>query len=241
VIISESLARRMFPDGRVIGQLIDFFDHKNLEIVGVVNSASLWKQRSQEPLAVYMAYLQRPDFFNEPNVDIRTSGNPASALPAVREAIEKLGRHVILSAETLDHRAGRFLSTERLVAMLGSFFGGLALLLGSIGIYGLMSYAVERRASEIGLRMALGARTGEVVGLILKEVFWMVSAGMAVGLPVAFAGSRMISGLVYGVAGSDPGVVVGACLILLTVAALAGYLPALRAARIDPMTALRSE
>jgi predicted permease len=239
-IISESLARRLFPDGRAIGQHIDFFERKNLEIVGVVNSASLWIPRSREPLAVYLAYLQMPAY-NGPLVDIRIRGDASAVLPAVRESIVSLGRDVVLDAETLNHRADRFLLTERMVAMLGGFFGGLALLLASIGIYGLMSQTVSRRTPEIGLRMALGARPREVVGLILQQVLWMAAAGLAVGIPATLAASRLIAGLVYGVGASDPGVLIASSLFLVFVAALAGFVPALRASRVDPMTALRAE
>lgn len=241
-IISESLARRLFPDGRAIGRHIDFFERKNLEIVGVVNSASLWIPRSREPLAVYLAYLQMPKY-NEPLVNVRIRGDAAAAvvLPAVREAIVSLGRDVILSAETLDHRADRFLLAERLVAMLGGFFGGLALLLASIGIYGLMAQTVTRRTAEIGLRMALGAQPGEVVRLILQQVMWLSAAGLAVGIPATLGASRLITGFVYGVGASDPMVLIASSLFLVFVAALAGFIPALRASRVDPMTALRSE
>jgi ABC-type antimicrobial peptide transport system permease subunit len=133
------------------------------------------------------------------------------------------------------------LTSERMFAMCGAFFGGLALLLASIGIYGLMSHAVARRTSEIGLRMALGARASEVVALVVKEVLWMVGAGIAVGVPVTLLASRLISGLLYGVAGSDPLVIAVSCSVLVGAAVVAAFVPARRAARIDPMTALRAE
>jgi len=239
-IISESLARRLYPDGRAVGQRIDFGNRKNLEIVGVVNSASLWKPQSREPLAVYMAFLQAQDY-NSSNLDVRTKGDPTAAIPAVREVLQSLGRHTILVAQTLEQRSNRMLVTERMIAILGSFFGALALLLASIGIYGLMTHAVARRTSEIGLRMALGARASEVVGLILKEVLWMVAAGIAVAIPVALMAAKLIQGLLYGVAGSDPSVILLSCSILVAAAILAAFVPARRAARIDPMTALRAE
>jgi ABC-type antimicrobial peptide transport system permease subunit len=147
----------------------------------------------------------------------------------------------VLRAETLDQRSAVFLTTDRMIAMLSVFFGGLALLLASIGLYGLMSYAVARRTSEIGLRMALGAQRSGVLALILKDVALLVLAGMAVGIPAALGSSRFISSMVYGVAGNDPLTILLSSSILLAVAALAGYVPARRASRIDPTIALRSE
>src|SRR5207249_5270559 len=125
-------------------------------------------------------------------------------LPAARRVIESLGRHSVLRAETLEQRAASFLVADRMIAMLSSFLAGLALLLASVGLYGLMSYTVARRTSEIGLRMALGAQPASVMRLVIKEVIWLALAGMAVGIPAALTASRLISGMVFGIAGADP-------------------------------------
>jgi predicted permease len=239
-IISESLSRRLFSSASPIGRRIDFGNRKALEIVGVVNSASLWMPQSREPMAVYLALMQMPTY-NSSSIDIRTTGDPAAVVPAARRVLESLGRHFVLRAETLDQRSAMFLTTDRMIAILSSFFGGLALLLASVGLYGLMSYAVASRTSEIGLRMALGARPANMFALILKDVMSLVVAGMVVGIPAALASSRLISSMIYGVAANDLQTILFCSLILLAVAALAGYLPARRASRIDPMTALRSE
>ncbi|MGH9718893.1 MAG: ABC transporter permease [Bryobacteraceae bacterium] len=239
-IISESLSRRLFASTSPIGRRIDFGNRKDLEIVGVVNSASLWMPQSREPMAVYLALMQIPRY-NSSLIDIRTTGDPAAVLPAARRVLESLGRHFVLRAETLDQRSAMFLTTDRMIAMLSSFFGGLALLLASVGLYGLMSYAVARRTSELGVRMALGAQPASVFALILKDVMSLVLAGVAVGIPAALASSRLISSMIYGVAGDDLLTILLSSFMLLVVAALAGYLPARRASRIDPMTALRSE
>jgi predicted permease len=239
-IISESLARRLFPSASPIGKRIDYGSRKGLEIVGVVNSASLWMPQSREPMAVYLALMQLPTY-NSSSIDIRTTGDPGVVLPAVRRVLESLGRHFVLRAETLDQRSDMFLATDRMIAMLSSFFGGLALLLASVGLYGLMSYAVTSRTPEIGLRMALGAQPASVLALILKETIWLVLAGMVAGIPAALVASRLISSMVYGVTGRDPLIILVSCSILLTAAAIAAYVPARRASRIDPMVALRSE
>jgi predicted permease len=240
VIISESLARRLFAAQSPIGKTIDFGSRRSLEIIAVVNSASLWIPQSREPMAVYHALMQMPSF-NSSRIVIRSTGDPAAVLPAARRAIESFGRHIILRAETLEQRANSFLATDRMIAMLSSFFAGLALLLAAVGLYGLMSYAVARRTSEIGLRMALGAHPAGVLVLVMKEVLGLLLAGMAVGIPAALAAAHLVSGMVFGVAAGDPLTIGLACGILLTAALLAGYVPARRASRIDPMTALRSE
>jgi predicted permease len=239
-IISESLSRRLFPSVSPIGRTIDFGNRKGLEIVGVVNSASLWLPQSREPMAVYVALMQIPTY-NSSYVDIRSAGDPYVVLPAARRVLESLGRHTVLRAETLDQRSNTYLMTDRMIAMLSSLFGGLALLLASVGLYGLMSNAVARRTSEIGLRMALGARPASVMLLILHEVIGLMLAGIAVGIAAALAASRLISSMIHGVAANDPWIILLSGGILLAVALAAGYIPARRASRIDPMMALRSE
>lgn len=133
-IVSESLSRRLFASASPIGRRVDFGNRKGLEIVGIVNSASLWMPQSREPLAVYLALMQIPTY-NSSSIDIRITGDPAAVLPAAQRTVESLGRHFVLRAETLDQRFARFLITDRMIAMLSSFFSGLALLLASIGLY----------------------------------------------------------------------------------------------------------
>jgi predicted permease len=239
-IVSESLARRLFPNTNPIGQKIDIGTEKGFEIAGVVNSASLWKPQSREPMAVYYSLMQQPEY-NGPQISIRVAGDPMAVAPSARRILASMGTHFALHTETLEAPVDRFLSGERMIAVLSTFFGGRALLLASVGLYGLMSYAVTRRTSEIGIRMALGAQRGNVLRLILREVSWLVLAGLAVGIPVALAASRLISGLLFGISATDPVTIASSAAILLTVALFAGYLPARRASRIDPMTALRSE
>ena len=128
-----------------------------------------------------------------------------------------------------------------MIAILSAAFGGLALLLSAVGLYGLMSYAVARRTSEIGIRMALGAQRGDILGLILREVTWLVLAGIGAGVAAALAASRLVSGMLFGLSANDPATIAVSASILFGVAILAGWVPARRASSIDPMTALRSE
>jgi ABC-type antimicrobial peptide transport system permease subunit len=191
-------------------------------------------------MAVYLALMQLPTY-NFSIVDLRIGGDPQAVLSAARHVLESLGRQVALRSETIEQRSAMFLSTERMIAVLSSFFGGLALLLTSIGLYGLVSHSVARRNPEIGLRIALGADADRVLALLLKDVMRLVLAGIVVGIPASVVGVRLISNMVYDASANNPLTFLLPCSTLLAVVATAGYVPARRAARIDPMTALRSE
>jgi ABC-type antimicrobial peptide transport system permease subunit len=141
----------------------------------------------------------------------------------------------------VNEQVDRRLITERLVAELASFFGVVALFMAAIGLYGVMSYSVSKRTSEIGIRMALGASQGNVIGMVLREAFAVVAIGVAIGLPTALALGRLISNKLYGLSASDPAAIAAATLMILTTAVLAGYIPARRASRIDPLVSLRQE
>jgi ABC-type antimicrobial peptide transport system permease subunit len=147
----------------------------------------------------------------------------------------------IFRARTLRAQAEQSLLRERLLAMLSSFFGALALLLACLGLYGLMAYAVARRAGEIGIRMALGARRAHIMWLVLREVFGLTLAGIALGIPLAVWAARYAQSLLFGIGTADPSTIAATIASLLGVAALAGYIPARRALRVDPMAALKYE
>ena len=215
-------------------------EHQDLEIVGVVNSASLWLAQSQEPPAYFLPLAQESEY-DQPTVDLRVDGDALQAAPAARAVLRSLGNHYALSVETVNQRLDRMLVTQRLIAMLAGFFGGLAMLLAAIGLYGVMSLAVTARTAEIGVRMALGARRGDVVVMVLRQVLMTSFLGLAVGMPVALGAARFIESMIYGLPARDPGTLAVAAAILLAAALAAGYLPARYAARIDPMQALRSE
>ena len=216
-IVSQSLARRLFPAQIPIGRRIDVTGQPNLmgmEIVGVVNSASLWMLKSHEPMAIYIPLMQDPTQ-NQSRIDIRTAADPLAVAPSARRVLESMGHHYPLSMQTLEERADLFLLQERLIAILSAFFAGLSLLLASVGLYGLMSYMVTRRTSEIGIRMALGAQPGDVLALILREVMWLVLAGIAVGIPAALAASHLVSGMLFGLSANDPATIALSAGILL--------------------------
>ena len=237
-IISESLSRHLFGSGSAVGSRIDFGDKKGLEVVGVVNSASLWMPESREPMAVYRAFLQEPTF-NSSNLIIRIRGNAETLAPAARKALESMGRHNALRSQTIEDRSDRLLATQRIIAWLASFFGGLALLLAAIGLYGVLSQAVTSRTGEMGIRMAIGARPIDISWLIVKDVMLLVLAGAVSGIAVAGAAGRLVTGLLFGVTATDPIMIAGSFGILVAVSLLAAFIPARRAASLDPVEALR--
>jgi ABC-type antimicrobial peptide transport system permease subunit len=142
---------------------------------------------------------------------------------------------------TLKEQVNAALLQERLLSTLGGFFGGLALMLSAVGLYGLLTHVVGRRTGEIGVRMALGADRVAVVWMILRRSLWLVGAGLAVGVPAALLATRPLATLLYGLAPADPGTIAIGVLVLVATALVASYIPAYRASRIDPVTALRNE
>jgi ABC-type antimicrobial peptide transport system permease subunit len=176
------------------------------------------------------------------SVEVRTASDPASFVPAVRDVIRRIDPNLPLANMTTQAEAveGR-LAQERLFAQAYVLFGLLALALASIGLFGVMSYSVARRTNEIGIRMALGARSADVLSLVMRESMTMVVVGVAIGLAGAFAASRFVATLLFGLAPTDPLTMGLAVSVMIVVSAFAGYLPARRAARVDPMVALRYE
>jgi ABC-type antimicrobial peptide transport system permease subunit len=147
----------------------------------------------------------------------------------------------ITDVTTLDQWVSRSITDQRVIAQLSTFFGLLAIFLSAIGIYGLMSYVVSRRTNEIGIRMALGAERMHVRWLVMREVLILVAVGIAIGIPAALLSSRLVASMLFGLAATDTASILAAVAVMLAIAALAGYLPARRASRVDPMVALRYE
>ena len=176
------------------------------------------------------------------NLVVRYAGAPEAVVQQVRQAIREVNRNLpIDEVVSLSEHISRSLAQQRLVARLGAFFGLLALLLACVGLYGVLSYAVARRANEIGIRMALGARRVDVIWLVLREALALVGAGVVIGLLASLAATQTAWTFLFGLEPNDPPTIAAATLLLIAVAALAGYLPARKAARVDPMAALRDE
>ena len=241
VIVNDALAQRYFRGENPIGRRIALGDRRPREIVGVVASAKYYSLRESDTPTAYLHALNSGDPGGL-TLAVRTSGAPLALADAVRRQVEAVSAVVPVSpVRTLSSQVERTLRTERLVAQLLGAFAVLALALASVGLYGVLGYSVARRTSEIGLRLALGAPRGAVLRSVLRQSLVVVTIGSAVGVPASMLLSRPLSGLLYGVTPSDPTVLAGAVGCLFLTAVMAAAVPAWRAARVDPLVALRHE
>jgi predicted permease len=244
-IVNESYAKHYFggrsPIGRHIGFGINPGTKTPIEIIGVVKDAKYTGVRDDIPRQVFFAFLES-DFPGSAVMYVRTANRPDAAFAAIRDVMRQLDSNIpMYNLRTLETQIDRSLLNDRLVATLSTAFGVLATLLAVIGLYGVMAFTVARRTREIGVRMALGAVYADVVWLVMREVIVLVGTGLVLGLLAAAAATRAIGSQLYGVAASDPTTMFGAALLLLTVALIAGYVPARRATRVNPVLALRYE
>jgi predicted permease len=243
VVVNQKFAERYFQGRPALGGHIRFGpsgEAPNLEIVGIVADAKYNEMREEAPEVTFLPVFQRPEFVE--SLDIRARGEATAPTAEVRRVLGEVDRNLpIRDVTTLNAQVERRLRQERLLTTLTSFFGALALLLASIGLFGVMSYAVSRRTSEIGIRMALGAESGSVLWMVLRESLWLVVIGAVAGLAAAAASTRLVAGLLYETSPTDPVAFAVSAAVLVGVAAFAAYIPARRAARVDPMVALRYE
>ena len=241
VVINETAVRKYFPNenplGLRFGQSVE--QSGQIEIVGVLRDAKYNGVRDDIPPTMYVPHLQgRPATVFQ----VRTAGEPAAAIGAIREAVHQVDPNLpLMDVATQDEQIDKNLQQERVFAQAYAMFGGLAMLLASVGLFGLMSYSVARRTNEIGIRMALGARAGDVLRLVMSESMRLVAIGVAIGLAVAMAAGRLVSSLLFGLGATDAFTILVATVVMVAVSALAGYLPARRASRVDPLVALHYE
>ena len=244
-IVNQSYAKRFFGDRGAIGRHIGFGLNPGtptpLEIVGVVRDSKYTGVRDEVPQQVFFPLLEE----RTPSsivVYVRALGDPAAAFAAAQRTMHDLDSNVpVYNLRTLERQIDRSLLVERFIATLSTAFGILATLLAVIGLYGVMAYTVARRTREIGLRMALGAVQGDVVWLVMREVLALVGLGVAIGLAAAWGLNRVVGSVLYGVSATDPLTIAAACAVLAFVALAAGYVPARRATRVNPVLALRYE
>ena len=248
-VINEAFARHFFPDESPIGRRFGIGDNPaqsggaGIEIVGVVGDAKYESVWAEPVRMAYRPLLQVQEQSRvDRNLEVRTEGDPLEMVARVRSLIAEVDdKLTVRDVTTFSDQVAASLSQERLIARLVSFFGLLALVLACIGLYGVMAHTVVRRTNEIGIRMALGADPRRILWMVLRETLALVFAGIAVGVPAALIAARLISSQLFGVDYADPLTIVLSVTVLTAVAALAGYLPARRAARVDPMVALRFE
>lgn len=238
-IINEAMAQRYWPDRNALGQRLSLDGEKYLEIVGVVKNSKYYNLK-EEPLPyLYLHFLQYYD--SRMTVFAKSSGDMGTLLPAVRREVETLDKSIPAKVLTMKDALATVLVQQKLAAVLLSIFSLLALLLATVGLYAVMAYSVSNRTREIGIRMALGAQRSDVLKLVLKQGMLLTLVGLGVGLVAAFALTRFLAGLLYGISATDLTTFAAITLFQVVVALLATYIPARRATKIDPLRALKFE
>jgi predicted permease len=243
VIINESMARKAFPGQNPLGRILYCgFDSMNpMTIVGVVGDVREYGPATAPSPELFMPYEQHPRASGALTVVARTSGDPASLSEVLRKKVRERSPDVPLKFTTMEASLAQNVAGPRFRTLLFAVFAGLAICLAMAGVYGVMAYMVGQRLNEIGLRMALGASQGEVLGLVMKQGLALAGAGLALGLAGAFAATRLLTSFLFEVKSGDPATYLGVAALLAIVAMAATYLPARRATQIDPLAALRQE
>jgi ABC-type lipoprotein release transport system permease subunit len=240
VVIDSLLAQQLFPHANPVGQHLRFGvqpDFQNLEIVGVAQNARLVDLHDGNAAVLYIPEAQYGSYAA---LLVRERAGVQLDKPVADEFMS-FGREYVTAVHTYEEKSDEALVFEQMTARLSSFFAGVALLVAAAGLFGLMSYAVTLRTREIGIRMALGSQRAAIQGLIVREAGFLTLIGIAIGIPGALVAGRLVSRMLFELSAYDPLTLIGATFTLLLAGLLAGYLPARRAMKLDPMVALRQE
>jgi predicted permease len=243
-VINQELARRLFPGENPVGKRLSFGSGQadEAEVVGLAQDAKYTSLRAEIPPTVYVSWLQELRFLGQMNFEVRTAGDPVNLLGAIRQAVREVDSNLpLFDVKTQVEQASQSLSQERLFAALLTFFGILALLLAALGLYGVLAHSVAQRTREIGIRVALGAETRHVLWLVISQGMLLVCVGVVVGLAAAYWLTQWLASWLYQVSMTDPLTFVAIALLLAGVALVACWIPSRRAAKVDPMVALRCE
>jgi len=243
--VNQQAVIKYFHGDDPVGRTIEFGSGKDatrLTIVGVVGDVRYNKLRDAVPPTAYFSYRQRPEAAGMMTFLMRTAAEESALASSVKTAAAAVDKDVpVMRLTTETEILNGAMRMERLLALLSSVFGGLALLLACIGLYGTIGYTVVRRTNEIGIRMALGAGRARILTMVLRETVVVVGAGLLVGLPLAWLSARFVGSQLFGLSPHDPLTIALAVVAIVCVTILSGLLPARRAVRVDPMVALRCE
>jgi putative ABC transport system permease protein len=245
-IINETLARKFFPKRDALGNHFRVPDGPNkisgpVEVVGIVKDAKYGSLREPVPPTVFFPIEQMTDSLASCIYEIRSNLPESSLTPEVQKAVASVDGSLPIVFSSFSTKVDESATQERLLATLAGFFGGLGLLLAMVGLYGVTAYLVSRRQKEIGIRVALGAARAKILGLVLRDVAIVLAVGLPVGVAIAVGTSKFVQTMLFGLASRDAVTIVGAAAVLAIIALVAGYFPARRAARLDPMSVLRQE
>jgi len=245
-IVNESVARKFFPNANAVGKFYRTQKSNGefeapVEIIGVVKDARYTNLRDGNVGTVFVSASQELKPGRQTSLEIRTARPPAEVIPFVKAAVAAVDPRIALTFKTLATQVEESLIQERLLATLSGFFAALALLLATVGLYGVVSYMANCRRNEIGIRIALGADRPSVLWLVLREVALLIGVGLIAGAAAAAAATEFVQKMLFGIPPNDPLTFILAAALLLAVAAVAGFLPARRASRMDPILALREE
>lgn len=243
MLVSDSLARILEPDGNVVGR---FLRHgtdparQKLQIVGVVGNISFGDSRSSEIRTVYFPGIQVGEA-TYGTLHIRTKADLGAVARPVREILSSMRREQVVAMSTIDGQFENWLVAERMGAAVGSAVTALALCIACVGVFALLAYAVARRTREIGVRIAVGATPRDVSSLVLRDALILGAAGVGLGAPAALISARVLESLVFGITTTDMTTLIASATLLIAIAVGAAVVPAWRAVRVDPMIALRAE